>query len=276
MLGTFRAEREPETARPWCATRSLATILGVNFLLLEPDEIDGGARAVVHGRRALHTATVLRGVPGMRLRIGVLGGRLGTATIVATSPERLELACELGADPEPVHDVLLLAVPRPKVLLRILEHAAALGFASIVLCRSWRVDKSWLASNAMDPTTQREHLVLGLEQAGRTRVPTVRFEPLWRPMVEDVLPRLDLPALRFVGHPGAAVATHELELPPRAPFALALGPDGGFTDYEVDSLRRTGFVAVAAGTSPLRTETALAVLAGQLDLCRRRGSVRRE
>lgn len=248
----------------------------VNFLLLAPDEIDATGAAVVHGRRALHAATVLRAVPGMPLRVGVLGGALGSATVVATTNERLELACRIDAAPTPVHDVLLLAVPRPKVLLRMLEHAAALGFARIVLCRSWRVDKSWLASNAMDPPTQREHLVLGLEQAGRTHVPEVRFEPLWRPMVEDVLPRLDLPPLRFVGHPSATVATHELELPRGAPFALALGPDGGFTDYEIATLQNAGFTAVAAGEAPLRTETALAVLAGQLDLCRRRGSVRRE
>lgn len=248
----------------------------VNFLLLDDTEIEATGRAVVHGRRALHAATVLRTVPGMRLRIGVLGGRLGTAIVTATTAERLELACALEHEPAPVHDVLLLAVPRPKVLLRMLEHAAALGFARIVLCRSWRVDKSWLASNAMDPATQREHLVLGLEQAGRTHVPDVRFEPLWRPMVEDVLPHLALPPLRFVGHPSAAIATHDLDLPRQAPFALALGPDGGFTDYEIDTLRAAGFTAIAAGEAPLRTETALAVLAGQLDLCRRRGSVRRE
>ena len=71
-------------------------------------------------------------------------------------------------------------------------------------------------------------LLLGLEQAGRTRLPTVRFFPLFKPMVEDELARLDLPAARFVGHPVASVATAELAAPPpSAAFALALGPTAG-------------------------------------------------
>jgi RsmE family RNA methyltransferase len=178
-------------------------------------------------------------------------------------------------DPSPITaDVLLLAVPRPKVLLRMLAHAAALGFARIVLFRSWRVDKSHLQSTAMLPAVQREQLLLGLEQAGRTRVPAVAFWPLFKPMVEDELPRMDLPTLRCVGHPTAAVPSHELRLARGAPFALALGPDGGLIPYEVAALAAAGFLPITSGAHALRTETALAVLWGQLDLLRQRGSLR--
>lgn len=248
----------------------------VNFLLLAPDELAHDGVAVVRGRRLDHARTVLGVAAGRQLRIGVVDGALGTATVVAVDRAALTLACTFDRAPAPVRDTLLLAVPRPKVLLRMLAHAAALGFARILLCRSWRVEKSHLASTAMQPAAQREQLLLGLEQAGRTRVPTVHFAPLWRPMVEDLLPAFDLPPLRFVGHPAAAARTHELALPRDAAFALALGPDGGFTDYEIGTLAAAGFAAISAGDAPLRTETALAVLAGQLDLLRRCGSVRAE
>ena len=275
MAGHRRARqlwREPE--RPAVAFVGPVREDGtVNFLLLERDEVDAHGEAVVRGRRALHVTTVLRAEPGQSLRIGLVDGPLGTATVTAADAAAVHLACTFARAPEPVHDVLLLAVPRPKVLLRMLAHAAALGFARIVLCRSWRVEKSHLQSTAMRPEVQREQLLLGLEQAGRTQVPRVDFHPLWKPMVEDVLPVADLPPLRFTGDLGAATGTHELSLPRAAPFALALGPDGGFTAYEVQTLAACGFLAVSAGASPLRTETALAVLAGQLDLLRRRGTV---
>nr|MBP8302278.1 16S rRNA (uracil(1498)-N(3))-methyltransferase [Planctomycetota bacterium] len=57
------------------------------------------------------------------------------------------------------------------------------------------------------------------------------------------------------------------------PVALALGPDGGFLPYEVEQLHAHGFFAVHCGSHPLRTESALSVLWGQLDLLRQRGSL---
>ena len=245
----------------------------VNFLLLQPDEIDADGRAVLRGRRAEHVRTVLRADVGALLRAGVVGGALGTATVREVTSERVVIDAVLQQLPAAADDVLLLAVPRPKVLLRIYAHAAALGFGRIVLCRTWRVEKSHLQSNALRADVAAEQLLLGLEQAGRTRVPEVLFFPLFKPMVEDSLPGLGLPAARFVGHPGAGTPTSALAPLARAPFALAIGPDGGFLPYEVDALAARGFVPVSTGSHALRTETALAVLTGQLELLRARGSL---
>lgn len=241
----------------------------MNFLLLAADELEAGGRAVLRGRRAAHVRTVLRAEPGKTLRAGVLGGPLGTALVTAVEDDQVTVELSLAAAPPPVRDVLLLAVPRPKVLLRMLAHAAALGFGAIVLFRSWRVDKAWLASRALDPAEQRAHLVAGLEQAGRTQVPTVQLFRRFRPFVEDDLPQLGLPNRRFVAHPTAAAATDRLAPLPQQPFALALGSEGGFLPYEVDRLVATGFTAISCGPHALRTETALAALWGQLDLLRR-------
>jgi len=245
----------------------------VNLLLLHPGEIDGAGRARITGRRAHHAHGVLRAQVGQELAAGELGGRLGRATIENISPDELTVQTVLDRPCPPAADALLLAVPRPKVLLRMLAHAAALGFGRIVLFRSWRTEKSHLASTAMAPETQREHLLLGLEQAGRTLLPTIDYFPLFKPMVEDSLDQLELPTQRFVAHPTASVPTSVLQLAAKAPFALALGPDGGFLPYEVDQLRAHGFCAVQCGPHALRTESALSVLWGQLDLLRARGSL---
>lgn len=241
----------------------------MNFLLLEHGEVDERGRAELRGRRAQHVLEVLRVQAGQRLRAGVVDGMLGRATVLDTDAGGglVALRVELDRRAPPALDTLLLAAPRPKVLMRMLSHAAALGFGRICLFRSWRVDKSWLQSRAFDATVQREQLLLGLEQAGRTQLPEVLRFDLFKPMVEDRLPQLALPALRFVAHPAAATPTSSLGAM-CGPFALALGPDGGFLDYEVAQLRDAGFHPISAGPHPLRTETALAVLQGQLDLLR--------
>ena len=113
----------------------------------------------------------------------------------------------------------------------------------------------------------QEQLLLGLEQSGRTVLPHVHTFDLFKPMVEDALPELDLPVQRFVAHPRAATPTAQLAAL-RGPFTLALGPDGGFVDYEVDKLQAAGFHPISMGPHALRTETALAALWGQLALLR--------
>jgi len=245
----------------------------VNLLLLLPGEIDATGRATLGGRRARHVHDVLRATPGQELQAGLLDGPLLRAAIERSTPEELVVQTRFERDAPPVHDTLLLAVPRPKVLLRMLQHAAALGFARILLFRSWRVEKSHLQSSAMDPLVQHEHLCLGLEQAGRTQLPVVQFFPLFRPMVEDELPRLSLPAQRFCADPRAAVATAALAGLPDRPLALALGPDGGFLPYEVAQFAHCGFLPIHCGPWPLRTESALSVLAGQLALLRSRANL---
>lgn len=245
----------------------------VNFLLLEAHEPDADGRCRLFGRRAEHVRAILRAEVGDVLRAAIVDGPRGEARITALADDAVEFACAWREEVEPVPaDALLLAVPRPKVLLRMLAHAAALGFGRIELFRSWRVDKSHLHSDAMRPDTQRAALLAGLEQTGRTRLPAIGCHALFRPFVEDALPALPLPALRFVADPAAATATAALALGSAAGVALAIGPDGGFLPYEVDRFAAQGFLPVSCGARPLRTETALAVLKGQLDLLRARGA----
>lgn len=242
----------------------------VNLLLLDPAEVADDGTALLTDRRAEHLRAVLQVAPGRTLQAGLVDGPIGSAEVleVRNDAVRVRAVC---TEPSPTtQDALLLAVPRPKSLLRMLELAATLGFADIVLFRSWRVDKSHLESQAMDPALQRHHLRLGLEQARRTTMPRVRSYLRFRPFVEDELPQLQLPAQRFCAHPFATDATADLSLSRGAPFAVAIGPEGGLLPYEVDHLARCGFLPVRMSQHPLRTESALAAIHAQLDLLRAR------
>lgn len=236
----------------------------MNLLLLEAGEVGPDGVAVLRGRRARHLQEVLQSRPGHLVRAGVVDGGIGTAEVLGSTADAITLRCRFEQPAPPAGtDTLLLAVPRPKVLRRCAEDAAALGFARLILFRAWHTDRSHLLAEAMTPACLRAHLLLGMELSARTRLPEVLVEPLFKPFVEDRLDALLAGHQRWLAHPGPDAGP-----PPPAgagrPVALALGPERGFTPYEIEALRARGFAVVTAGPHPLRVHTALCVLGGQL------------
>ncbi len=244
----------------------------MNIVLLEPAEPNDAGEVTLSDHRAQHLLRILKVKPGASIRVGLLDGPQGHAEVLAVEARSVQLRCSFDhAAPAPGRDVLLLAFARPKVLLRCLEHATALGFGRIILFRSRRVEKSHLSSHAIEPATIEAHLRRGLEQARRTHRPEVVLVERFRVLIEQRLAELVPQQNRFVADPGAA-GEAALELVPPAPLSLVIGPEGGLIDHELGELQGHGFRAVRAGRAPLRVETALAYLTGQLRAARSRTS----
>ena len=163
----------------------------------------------------------------------------------------LRLAADLPPPPRPGVD-LVLAMPRPKALRRILPVLASLGVDRLVLLAAARVERSYLESSVLAPETMRRHLLDGLEQAQDTVLPQVSIEHRFRPFVEDRMDALLGPGERWLLHPGEGA-------PPRPSpdrrLALAIGPEGGWVPFERALLEARGFRPLAFGVRTLRTET---------------------
>jgi RsmE family RNA methyltransferase len=234
----------------------------VNLLLLFPEDFEDDARAVVRGRRARHARKILRARPGDELCVGLVDDRIGRARVVALDARELVLDVRLEhPPPPPLAATLVLALPRPPVLGRVLSAAASFGVKRIVLLHTRRVEKTYWQASALAPEAMRERLVLGLEQARDTVLPELWLRQRLRPFVEDELPDLLGGARGVFAHPGqrargdVAIAT---------PAVVAVGPEGGFLDHEVDLLSRAGMEPVSLGPRVLRVETAVAALLGRL------------
>lgn len=234
----------------------------MNLLLLAPEDCPAPGRAILTGRRLQHVREVHGARAGDRLRVGLLGGLMGEGSIVGLDREALEIAFTLEQAPPPKLPLtLLLSLPRPKMLKRILQGVAALGVPRVVLMNSYRVEKSFWASPWLAPEVVREQLLLGLEQARDTVLPEVVLEPRFKPFVEDRLPVLCQGTQCLVAHPGVVEAC---PVALAAPATLAIGPEGGFIPYEVEMLQAAGFRAVHMGPRILRVETAVTALVARL------------
>ena len=242
----------------------------MNLILLDSEELHDG-RTTLRERRARHVRKVLRSKVGDQVRVGLINGPQGTATIrrIQVTSVELELDGWTSDGPEPGHDVLMLAIARPKVLMRCLEHAAALGFGRIALFRSKRVDKNHLESTSLGLDACRQRLVLGLEQARRTHLPELSLHRYFEPFANEAALELATRSNRFVTDPDAPVAL-AASAPTPEPFSLVIGPEGGLLDFEIETFERRGFQPVNVGRQPLRVESALSFITGQLMALRQR------
>ncbi|MCA8866882.1 16S rRNA (uracil(1498)-N(3))-methyltransferase [Halomonas sp. SBBP1] len=236
----------------------------MNLILLNPNDLtDDGHVCITDPRRLTHLRDVHRSSPGDLLTVGVQGGNMGKALLKELTTERayfqVESLNEPPPAPLPVH--LVLALPRPRMLARTLEHVTALGVKEITLLHTKRVEKSYWQSPELRPDKIHQHLVLGLEQARDTQLPSVILSKGFRPFLQQQLPALLSQRRGLVAHPGMANAC------PRGigdPTLLLVGPEGGFIAWEVEQLLLAGCEGMHLGPRILRVETAVTALLSRL------------
>ncbi|MCH2341709.1 16S rRNA (uracil(1498)-N(3))-methyltransferase [Pseudomonas sp. NPDC047963] len=234
----------------------------MNLLLLEAADFVAADRVILRDRRLKHLQEVHRAEAGESLRVGLLGGQMGRGYLLRLDAQEAELEVQLQqAPPAKLPVTLLLALPRPKMLRRVLQTVASMGVPRLVLLNSYRVEKSFWQTPFLEPQAIREQLLLGLEQARDTLLPEVIIEKRFKPFVEDRLPQLVAGTRGLVGHPG------EYPPCPRAlsePVTLAIGPEGGWIPYEIEKLTEAGLQPVQLGDRILRVETAVSALLARL------------
>ncbi len=234
----------------------------MNLLLLEDADLHDAQTAEVRGRQLIHLQQTLKLREGDSLKVGRLNGPLGKGTIVELSAgyARLNIAWQ-SEPPAPLPLTLIVALPRPKMLKRILQTCATMGVKQLYFINAWKVEKSYWSTPWLSTEKIRENLVLGLEQAQDTRLPEVHLRKLFKPFIEDELPQVSDNSLRLLAHPGG---TQACPMAVREHVTLVIGPEGGFTPYEAGRLQEQGFSACHLGARILRVETAVPVLLSRL------------
>lgn len=241
----------------------------MNRILFEPAEAPSQSIVLGAGdRRAIHILNVLHASVGDHIRVGVVGGLCGTATITSVTDGAIAMEAVFDTPSAAPWFDLLIAMPRPKVMRRMWAPLASLGVRDIIVVGASKVERFYFDTHVLDGDFIAPLLREGMEQSGTTFTPRVRIFRFFRPFVEDVIPAEYAESPKIVAHPYSEQSPFPRfpTVPnPGAPLPmLAIGPERGWTDFELDLLAKAGFEAISLGSRPLRTDIATYALLGAL------------
>jgi RsmE family RNA methyltransferase len=189
-------------------------------------------------------------------------------------------AKESSSDDSKILVSLILALPRPLQLGRILPMISQLGVDQLVLTSAKKVPRDYFGSHLFrKPQVLRERLIEGLCQAGDCQLPKLHVIRNLRTFLADDLDRM-FPRetyARVLAHPKRMNQTKEplrmgqIVFPTTSParIVLAVGPEGGWEEpEELEVFQELGFQQVAMGTRTLRSDCAvIGLLSLAHDVC---------
>ncbi|MCB9024827.1 MAG: 16S rRNA (uracil(1498)-N(3))-methyltransferase [Bdellovibrionaceae bacterium] len=217
-------------------------------------------------RRFAHIKNVLKVEKGKKLRVGLIGGKMGWGQVLNITSRQVELEVELNeVPPMPASVELIIALPRPKSLPRIVQSLTTLGIKRVIFLNTWKVEKCYWSSDYLNTKSLDQAVLLGLEQAVDTVLPKIEFHRLFKPFIEDHLDNWCSSKERILCHLPARKAKDssffvDPKTNPDSSYALAIGPEGGFIDYEVQKFLDQGFKLYSLGQRVLKLETAIPAL----------------
>lgn len=234
----------------------------MNLLLLQPENMLSDTQAKVSGRQVRHIHETLNLKTGNTITVGLVNQQIGLAELVELNQDSALLNIQWTTPPPQALPVtLIIGLPRPKMLKRIIQTATTMGVKELYFINSWKVEKSFWQTPWLSEAKLLENCILGLEQAKDTILPTIHIKKLFKPFVEDELPGISAGSVKLLAHPiSDAPCPNQVN----TQTTLVIGPEGGFTPYEVGKLEEVGFQSVHLGTRILRVETAVPVLLGRL------------
>ena len=234
----------------------------MNLILLEQSDFFGNSNYVIlSDHRFKHIASVLKPDLGQKVRVGLLGGKIGEGLVVDQQLDNITLHVTFTRQPPPRHCFdIVLALPRPKVLRRILRAVAEFGVSNLYLIHSARVEKSYWQSPLLKPSNIRQALVSGLERSRDTILPSVHCFRRFKPFIQDQLPLICESRQCWIADFGASTSISTIQ----DNSVIMIGPEGGFVPFEIDLAQSTIARRVHLGQRHLSVDTAVNVVLAQI------------
>jgi len=201
----------------------------------------------------VHLAKVLRVRSGDELVVFAGDGSEYPASVESVRGSRVSVAIGAARAPDresPLAVTLVQCMARADRMDVIVQKATELGVARIIPVQSRRgvvrLDPAQAASKAAH---WRAIVVSACEQCGRNRLPSVETP---RRLLE-YLGSLASGSARLLLDPGGKPRR---AAPIGAEVTVAIGPEGGLDEEEIEAFRLAGFESMRLGPRVLRTETA--------------------
>ena len=216
------------------------------------DEVSD-SRAALTGAHADHLVRVLRARVGQEFDIVANGVvRRGIVVAIADSLVDFELGEEIRAETASIQLTLLLAVFKFDRMEWAIEKCTELGVTRIVPVIARRTD-SHLAAASAKRVERWRRLALQASEQSRRATPSEIADPI------KLREAVTIPAeLKIV----LSEAEEQIQLREMArrsqegEILLAIGPEGGWAEDELDLFQKNGWLSASLGPTILRAETA--------------------
>ena len=222
-------------------------------------------------RRFNHIKNVIKPILNQKLLSGDVNGKIGNSEIIELSEKYIRLkTLHLLDPPKKVSSTLIIGLPRPKNIGRIVESITSLGFNEVHFIHSYRVEKSFWTSKELSQDNINSHARLGLEQSIDTIPPQFHFHRYFKPFIEDIAPKLISAngqiIKNWIFHPHMRMneSQHGANTSPDSnlPHIIAIGTEGGWIDYEINEFIKINFTVKSLGQRVLKLEQAIPFIAG--------------
>jgi 16S rRNA (uracil1498-N3)-methyltransferase len=231
------------------------------------DTLPGSGHTTLDGEEARHAATVRRLRAGERLVLSDGAGGMARCVVEAVQTGRdaaLTLAIEEHWTEEPPALRILVAQALAKGDRGELavELATEAGADAIIPWRATRSVARWEEGTRGEKALARWRTTAraAAKQARRAHIPDIT-----EPVGTRELAELGQTVSRaLVLESGITTRLTEIEIPRQGDILLIVGPEGGITDEELDTLTNAGATSIRMGPTVLRTSTAAAVALGAL------------
>jgi 16S rRNA (uracil1498-N3)-methyltransferase len=218
------------------------------------EQFDGGS-AVMEGEAAHHVGRVLRAQPGQLYELSD-GDRVQLGRVENVTRDRVEFALleEIPSWQPAVQTTLLLSIVKFDSFEWALEKATELGVGAIVPVAAARSEKGLIAGSAKRAERWQKILAGASEQSRRVRVPDL--SDVARPT--DAFRATNVGLKILLSERTSAQHLRRILTGQKADrVALAIGPEGGWTDEEFAEAGAAGFLEASMGKLIMRTETAV-------------------
>jgi 16S rRNA (uracil1498-N3)-methyltransferase len=214
-------------------------------------DLASGNRATLLGEHAAHLTRVLRAQVGQEFDVSI-GAEVRRGHIISITEDRVEFELGEAVKTSPTAPVTLaLAIFKFDRMEWAIEKCTELGVARIVPFAARRSDSKLAAAAGKRVERWRRIAREASEQARRVSPPEISAPAKLR----DVLA---LPGERRVVLSEAETAVSLRDACGRgaASLLLAIGPEGGWTNEELEAFTQAGWKSASLGATILRAETA--------------------
>lgn len=237
------------------------------IILTEKDQIDENIYTI-NDDRLLHIKNILKSDVNDVIEVGLLNGPMGKAEIIEIDKVHIKLKIvklNETKNLEPRIDIIC-ALPRPQSLKKVLTTAATMGVQNLYLIRSEKVEKSYFHSRLLEKENYTKYLIEGLSQGKRTQLPNISIHKRFKYFFENHFPSEENEPVKLLAHTTENIYLNHLHVEKNQHYVIAIGPEGGWNDFEIQFIVKNGFREFKLSKNILRVETAVTAALAQLEL----------